>query len=269
MNPMNPALAVSENPDLAPATAMPLERMLRAYVIEAKYESLRMLRAPAFAAPFLLLPVCLYLLFAVLLFGDAIAKDPKAGLFTFMGFSILGAMGPGMFGFGITVAVEREQGLLKLKRALPMPVGASLIAKMLMSMLFVAIIMASMVAAAPLGHLKLSAGQMLSVTLVNVAGSLPFCALGFLIGSLASAKSAPAFVNLLYLPMIYLSAILFPLPKSMYWFAAISPAYHLDQLALASMGAASDGATAVHVLVLAGVTLAFTALALRRMARVG
>ena len=145
MNQMNPVLAVSENPDLAPATAMPLGRVLRAYVIEAKYESLRMLRAPAFAAPFLLLPVCLYLLFAVLLFGDAIAKDPKAGLITFMGFSILGVMGPGMFGFGITVAMEREQGLLKLKRALPMPVGASLIAKMLMSMLFVAIIMASMV----------------------------------------------------------------------------------------------------------------------------
>lgn len=269
MNQMNPALAPTENADLAPIAAMPLSRVLRAYVIEAKYESLRMLRAPAFAVPFLLLPVGLYLLFAVLLFGDAIAKDPKAGLITFMGFSILGVMGPGMFGFGVTVAMEREQGLLKLKRALPMPSAASLVAKMLMSMLFVAIVMATMVAAVQLGHLKLSAGQLLSVTLVNIAGALPFCALGFLIGSLSSGKAAPAFVNLLYLPMIYLSAILFPLPKSMYWFAAISPAYHLDQLALASMGAASDGATAIHVLVLAGVTVAFTALALRRLARVG
>src|SRR5580658_8581016 len=200
MNQMNPALAVSENPDLAPASAMTFGRVLRAYVIEAKYESLRMLRAPAFAAPFLLLPVCLYLLFAVLLFGDAIAKDPKAGLITFMGFSILGAMGPGMFGFGITVAVEREQGLLKLKRALPMPPAASLVAKMLMSMLFVAIIMATMVAAAPLSHLRLSVARLLMLSLVNTAGALPFCALGFLVGSLASGKAAPAFVNLLYLP---------------------------------------------------------------------
>jgi ABC-2 type transport system permease protein len=265
---MNPPVALAENSGWANATAMPLSRVLRAYAVEAKYESLRMLRAPGFAVPFLLLPVALYLLFAVLLFGAQIGKDPKGALYTFMGFSILGVMGPGMFGFGVTVAMEREQGLLKLKRALPMPAAASLVAKMLMSMLFVAIVMATMVAAAPLGHLQLSAGQLLSVSLVNIAGSLPFCALGFFIGSLSSAKAAPAFVNLLYLPMIYLSAILFPLPKSMYWFAAISPAYHLDQLAFASMGVASDGATAIHLLVLAGVTLAFTALALRRMARV-
>jgi ABC-2 type transport system permease protein len=172
-----------------------------------------------------------------------------------------------MFGFGITIAMERDQGLLKLKRALPMPSAASLVAKMLMSMLFVAIVMATMAAAAPFGHLRLSGGQLLSVSLVNIVGALPFCALGFLVGSLASGKAAPAFVNLLYLPMIYLSGILLPLPKSMYWAALISPAYHLDQLGLAAMGIPSQGAPAFHVLVLAGVTLLFTTLALRRQAR--
>jgi ABC-2 type transport system permease protein len=264
---MNPTLTRTQLSKLEQESAMPLRRVLRAYSIEAKYESLRMLRAPAFAGPFLLLPVGLYLLFAVLLFGPQIAKDPNAALFTFMGFSVLGVMGPGMFGFGITVAMEREQGLLKLKRALPMPSAASLVAKMLMSMLFVAIVMGTMVAAASLGHLQLSAAQLLGVSLVNTAGALPFCALGFLVGSLASAKAAPAFVNLLYLPMIYLSAILFPLPKSMHWVAPLSPAYHLDQLGLASMGFPSEGAPLVHVLVLGAMTVVFTAIALRRLAR--
>lgn len=255
------------NPAMATNTAVPLRRVLRAYAVEAKYESLRMLRVPAFAGPFLLLPVGLYLLFAVLLFGPQMAKDPGAALFTFMGFSILGVMGPGMFGFGITVAMEREQGLLKLKRALPMPSGASLVAKMLMSMLFVLIVMGTMAAAAPLGHLQIGALQLLSFSLVNITGALPFCALGFLIGALASAKAAPALVNLLYLPMIYLSAILFPLPKSMHWVALLSPAYHLDQLALASMGSKSEGMPLVHALILVGITLAFAAVALRRLAR--
>ena len=86
----------------------------------------------------------------------------------------MGVMGPGMFGFGITVATEREQGLLKLKRALPTPPGATLLAKMLMSMLFVAIIMASMAAVAPLGHAHLSAGRMLGLALVGIVGSMPF-----------------------------------------------------------------------------------------------
>jgi ABC-2 type transport system permease protein len=244
-----------------------LPRVWRAYASDAKYESLRMLRAPAFAGPFLLLPAGLYVLFGVVLFGAEIAKDPKTALFMFMGFSIMGVMGPGMFGFGITISTEREHGLLRLRRALPAPAAAPLLAKMLMSMLFVAIVMASMAAVAPLGHLHLPAGRLLAVSLVCILGSAPFCALGFLIGSLASAKSAPAFVNLLYLPMIYLSGILFPLPKSAEWIAHLSPAYHLDQIALAAVWAPHAGNLLVHAAVLAAITVVFTALAVRRVAR--
>jgi ABC-2 type transport system permease protein len=251
------------------AVATSRTREWRAYAIEAKYESLRMLRAPAFAGPFLLLPAGLYLLFGVLLFGSEVAKDPKTALFIFMGFSILGVMGPGLFGFGTVIATEREHGLLQLRRALPAPLAAPLVAMMLMSMLFVAMVMASMAAVAPLGHLHLSAPHMLALSLVNILGSAPFCALGFFIGSVASAKSAPAFVNLLYLPMIYLSGILFPLPKSAEWIAHLSPAYHLDQLALAVIGAPNAGVPWVHVAVLAAITVAFTALAVRRIARHG
>lgn len=253
----------------APPRTANRPHLWRAYAIEAKFESLRMLRAPAFAGPFLVLPAALYLLFGVLLFGSQIAKDPKAGVFIFMGFAILGVMGPGLFGFGIVVATEREQGLLQLRRALPAPLSAPLLAMMLMSMLFVAIVMTTMAAVAPLGHLPLSARQMLAFSAVCVLGATPFSAMGFFIGSFASAKSAPALVNLFYLPMIYLSGILFPLPKSAEWIAHFSPAYHLDQLALAAIGGPYAGATLVHLAILAGVTVIFSAIAVRRIARVG
>ncbi len=268
MNPAPAPLSVQTGNELTASPGMPARRLLRAYWIEAKYESLRMLRAPAFAGPFLLMPVALYLLFGVLLFGAELAKDPKAALFTFMGFSVLGAMGPGMFGFGVTVAVEREQGLMRLKRALPAPPAASLLAKTLMSMLFVTIVMITMAAAAPIAHLRLTPTQLLSVSAIAVAGSTAFSALGLFIGSLTSAKSAPAFVNLAYLPMIYLSGFLFPLPRSIKWIAVASPAYHLDQTALASIGAPSEGPLALHIAVLAAVILIFTALAVRRLERV-
>ncbi|HLK62708.1 MAG TPA: ABC transporter permease [Bryobacteraceae bacterium] len=244
-------------------------RLAQAYWSETRYESLRMLRTPAFAGPFLALPVCLYLLFGVVLFGDALSKDPNGALFMFMGFAVFGVMGPGMFGFGVSIAVERDQGLLRLKRALPMPPAAPLLAKMLMAMLFVAIVMITMIAAAPAGHLRISAGHLLSLTVVNILGAAPFCALGLFIGTWASGKSAPAFVNLLYLPMIYLSGFLIPLPKSMQWVERLSPAYHLHQLALAAIGSPSQGAPLVHALILTGLTLVMTALAVRRLARVG
>jgi len=245
------------------------ERELRAYVAEAKYECIRMMRVPGFVGPFLVLPAGLYLLFAVLLFGAEIAKDPKAGVFTFMGFATFGVMGPGMFGFGATIAQEREQGLMRLKRAMPCPAAAPLLAKMFMSLLFVTLIMITMAAVAPAGHVRLSVGQLASLSAVNILGSLPFCALGFIIGTLASGKGAVALVNVLYLPMVYLSAILFPLPKSIHWIALLSPAYHLEQTAYRAIGAPSEGMLAIHLVVLIAVTLVCTTVAVRRLARVG
>ena len=59
------------------------------------------------------------------------------------------------------------------------------------------------------------------------------------------------------------------LPKSLHWLAPLSPAYHLDQLALACMGLPAEGSTLVHVLVLAAVSIVFSLLAVRRLARKG
>jgi ABC-2 type transport system permease protein len=253
-----------------PGVTMSTGRLLHAYVTEAKYECLRLLRSPGFSVPFLGLPVLLYLLFGVLLYGDALRHDPKGGLFIFMGFATFGVMGPGMFGFGISVATEREKGLFTLKRALPMPPGASLLAKLAMSLLFVALIMVTMIAAYPLGHLKFTAAQLIGLSVVEILGAAPFAAMGLFVGTWASAKSAPAFVNLLYLPMIYLSGFLIPMPKSMEWIERYSPAFHLHQLALRAIGAPNAGwQPLAHVAVLATVTAVLTALAVRRLARVG
>jgi ABC-2 type transport system permease protein len=259
------------NFDESPLSAvMSTGRLLRAYLTEAKFESLRMFRVLGFSLPFLILPAALYLLFGVVLFGDAVRNDPAAGKFLFTAFAVFGVMGPGMFGFGATVATEREQGLLTLKRALPAPPGSYLLAKLLMTMLFALIIMATMLPAAlVLGHLPLTFAQCMSVTVINMLGSLPFCAIGLFIGTRASGKAAVAFVNLIYVPMMHISGLFYPLPKFLRTISPVWPTYHLQQLVFAALGAPFYGRTAVHVAVLAGVTLLLTALSIRRLARVG
>ena len=64
---------------------MPIARILRAYAKEVKYESLRMLRSPAFAIPFLLLPVPVYLFFGVMLAGAGGRKEPRRGELSLLG----------------------------------------------------------------------------------------------------------------------------------------------------------------------------------------
>jgi len=267
--------------ELPRTSAMPITRLFRAYLTEAKYESIRALRAPAFAIPFLLLPIVIYVFIGVFLIGSMSHGDPRIAVTMFVNFATFGVMGPGMFGFGMFVATEREQGLLNLKRALPMPPTAYLLAKMLMTMLFAAIVMVTLIAAAlAVGHLRVSAGQFLLVTLIEVLGSLAFCSIGFFIGTRASGKSAPSFVNLAYLPMMHLGGLFYPLPKSAQPIEFLSPAFYLaklglhvlhtpslDEISFGTAGPSSHVGVPGCVAVLVGVTLLFGWLAIRRFQR--
>jgi ABC-2 type transport system permease protein len=240
------------------------------YLIEAKYESLRMLRSPSFAVPFLLIPVMVYLLMGVVFFGPALRHDPKAAMNVFAGLTVFGMMGPGMFGFGVAVAMEREQGFLKLRRALPAPRAGYFVAKMCMAMLFNAIIIVTMIAAALwAAHLSLSFIRIASLAAISILGALPFCAMGLFIGVLVTGSAAPGFVNLVYLPMMWLSGLFIPLPKSLQAAAPVWPAYHLLQLSLGALGQPAAGAQWMHAAVLAGLTLVLTAVAVRRLAQIG
>lgn len=272
------------------ATTLPVElnctatmsggRLLGAYLAEAKYECIRALRTPAFAIPFLLLPITLYVLFGILLAGNMSHGDATLAKIMFVNWAVFGVMGPGMFGFGMIVAQERDHGLLTLKRALPMPPSAYFLAKMFMTLTFAAIIMVTLIVPAlTLGHVRLGPGQILAVSLLNILGSLPFCAVGFFIGTRASSKSAPAFINLAYLPMMHLGGLFYPLPKSVQPIEFLSPAFYLDklglwvagvpnldQLASGASGPSSHGSPLLYAAALAGVTLLFGVLAIRRLA---
>jgi ABC-2 type transport system permease protein len=186
----------------------------------------------------------------------------------FTGFTVMGIMGPALFGFGMGLAIEREQGLMRLKRALPMPKGAYLLAKMLMSMLFAVLVAAELaVAASFVGAVPLTLGQIVGVTVVTVLGTLPFCAIGLFIGARVSGSSAPAFVNLIYIPLMYVSGLFFPVPTSIRWVALFSPAFHLNQLALHAAGTPSILGPSINVAALAGVTVLFAGLTVRRLTR--
>jgi ABC-2 type transport system permease protein len=246
---------------------IPARSTLFAYALEAKYEFLRVLRTPAFAVPTLLFPPMFYLLFGLLLNrGSA-----NAAHYLFATYSVFGVMGPGLFGFGVSIAIERERGWLALKRVAPMPPGAYLLSKMAMAMLFGMIIYSVLALMAfGLGGVRLAPGQWLLLGAIAVSGALPFCALGLLIGSRVNASAAPAIVNFIYLPMAFLSGLWMPLsmlPAFISQMAPLWPAYHLAQLGLDVIGQAPTGDGAIHVAALVAFTATCFGVARRALAR--
>ena len=248
-------------------TPMPRARVLNAYLQEMRSEILRYLRNPGFVLPTTLFPTVFYLMFGVFM---ARQHGGDAARYLLASYACFGVMAPGLFGFGVSLALERENGLLTLRRALPMPPAAYLVGKMVMAMLMAAVIVTLLVLLAVfVAHVPLGAGHVARLYAVAILGVLPFCALGLLVGSLVKGQAAPAIINLLYLPMAFLSGLWFPLQGALLAAAPAWPSFHLNQLALAAVGLRQPGALLPHVLVLAAFALVVPWIAARRLRRTG
>lgn len=243
---------------------------LRSYLLEARCEFLRVLREPSFCIPVIAFPAMFYLLFGVLL---AKGEDNRAADYLLATYGVFGVIGAALFGFGVTIAQDREQGYLRLKQVLPTPAGAMLLAKMAMAMLFAAIIsLVLAVLAATLGGVRLVPMQWLLLAIVNIVGVLPFAAIGLYVGTLVGGNAAPALLNVLYLPMAFLSGLWLPLsmlPALIGKSAPVWPAYHLGQLGLKVVGFDQGQGAWLHIAVLLAFTAVFFVLAQRRLSAAG
>jgi ABC-2 type transport system permease protein len=175
-----------------------------------------------------------------------------------------GVIGAALFGLGVTVAGERGQGWLTVKRASPMPMVTYFGAKVLMSMLFSAIIVLLLfVLGFAFGNVQLPAASWAKLAGALVLGATPFCALGLAIGYLAGPNSASPIVNMIHLPIAAASGLWMPLeilPSFVQRIAPALPPFHLSQLALGTIGL-SPGSMSVHMLALLGFAVAFLVLA--------
>ncbi|HEX2340306.1 MAG TPA: ABC transporter permease [Vicinamibacterales bacterium] len=238
----------------------------RIYALETKYEFLKLVRIPAFAIPSVTFPVVFYVLFGLTFGSGRGLGGVSMATYLIATYGAFGVIGSALFGFGAGVAIERGQGWMLLKRATPMPVAAYFFAKLAVCLIFGAIIvlLLSSIGIA-FGGVRLAPLTWAGLGSTIVLGAIPFCAMGLAIGYFAGPNSAPPIVNLIYLPMGFVSGLWIPidvLPGAIKSIAPFLPAYHLGQLALSAIGADRGAPAWSHVAALAGFTCIFLALAL-------
>jgi ABC-2 type transport system permease protein len=240
--------------------------MMHVYWMEAKCEFLKMLRMRVYSMTTVLFPLMFYCFF-----GLAMGQRPMAGaampmarylLATYGAFGVIGAT---LFAFGVGIAVERGLGWLEVKRASPMPPAAYFVAKGIVSMTFGAMVVTLLFAlGAAFGNVRMPAGQWLALGGTLIAGAIPFCALGLAIGGFAGPNSAPATVNMIYMPLAFLGGLWIPidyLPAALKQIAPFLPTYHFSQLALGVLHARTSGTALGHIGALAAFTVIFAAIA--------
>jgi ABC-2 type transport system permease protein len=254
----------------APATSGAHAHSLRIYLLETKYEFLKLLRLPHYLVGTLGFPVMFYLLFGISL---AKKSDGPIGApeYLLASYSVFGVVTAALFAFGAGVAVERAQGWMTLKRATPMPTSAYLGAKILSAMSFGTVILTLMaLCAVTLGGVRFPPLVWLRLWSVVVLGCVPFCLAGLIIAFTVPPTGAPGIVNLINLPLSFAGGLWFPiamLPAVVQSIAPWLPQYHMGQLALGAIGAADPPQTLEHVAALGAWSVVFAVLAWRAYRR--
>ena len=229
--------------------------VLKIYFKEAKYEFLKSLRYPMYSVSTLLMPVMFYVLFGLVM-GRQMIGGVRTTVYLLAAYGTFGVMGASLFGTAASLASERRLGWLQVKRASPMPPFAYFLAKVVMSVIFSAIVVLLLFSlGVAFGGVRLPLITAMKLALTLVAGSLPFCAMGLAIGYFAEPTSAPAVINIFYLPMSFCSGLWMPfmfLPKFIQHIAVFLPPYHLSQMALNLIGAGQGGTNQGHWEALAG-----------------
>jgi ABC-2 type transport system permease protein len=239
--------------------------MSRVYWMEVKMELRKMTRLRQYSLSTICFPLTFYIFFGLAMAPSFTFGAMSMSKYLLATYGAFGVMGATLYAFGAGVAVERGLGWLEVKRASPMPPGAYLIAKAAVSITFGAVVVTLLFAlGAIFGGVRMAAGQWLLLWTALVAGAVPFGAIGLAIGSIAGPNSATGVVNMIYLPMGFLSGLWMPievLPKGLQQFAQFLPSYHFGQIALKILGAPARGSVLLHVEALLGFGLVFAGVA--------
>lgn len=158
-----------------------------------RLEITRMASDKRFLILMLAMPVAMYLLFTNL-FG-ASANQPVNGLSPVVGAMIsmatFGAIGAALTATAPRIAQERTNGWMRQLRTMPLPMHAVVTTKIITAMVWAlpAILMVLLTAVIDHG-VALAPGRWIAITVLLWIGTLPFAALGVLIGYVTDDSSA-------------------------------------------------------------------------------
>ena len=196
--------------------------MLRIFRKETKYEFLKLMRTKSFSLSTIGFPVMFYVLFGI---ANRNVAEGNIHIAKYMlgGYACFGLIGAALFGIGVGLAGELAAGWLELKRASPMPAPAYLFAKCASAVAFGLIIVSILTAiAVSFGGVSLTASELIKMLGMTIVGSICFASMGLLLALVVPANAATGIVNLIYLPMSFLSGLWMPIKFMPHWLQGIA-----------------------------------------------
>jgi ABC-2 type transport system permease protein len=215
----------------------------------------------------LAIPVCFYLLWSNI-FAKNSDLDPETGLnaktYLLVSMAAFGALGASLTATGARLAAERQSGWLRQLQVTPLRPWSVIATKVIASICLAlpAVVLVGLTAVLT-QHVDLSAGEWAALIGAMWVGTLPFAALGTLIGSLVSPDAAQPLTVACYFGLSILGGVWMSvsiLPKTLRTIAHWTPSNRFADLGWSI--AAGHTPPASDAFVLAGWTVVLGALAI-------
>jgi ABC-2 type transport system permease protein len=189
-------------------------------------------RNPAAAGFSFVFPILILVIFSSTSSGSKISQLGNINYTQYIIPSIVafGIMGATFTNLAISVTFKREAGTLKRVRGAPLPswiylgglIGNSIVVGVLLTVLVVAF--------GVVAYGVTISGNVFALVLTLVVGAACFCALGLAVTTIVpNADAAPAIVNLVFFPLVFISGTFFPISNgsTLTKVASVFPVRHL------------------------------------------
>jgi ABC-2 type transport system permease protein len=201
---------------------------------QARFDLLGFLRNKQGRFFTLILPLLFLVIFVSVFGNDEVGPgNLKASTYYVPGISALAIIAASFVNLVITIVVLREDGILKRRRATPVPAWVVIAGRTLMA---IAVSLTSMVVLILVGRfaygVRLPTHTIPGVAVTAVVGSISFCILAYAFSTLiANEDAAQPMVQAVMLPLYFISGIFIPavnLPPWLEHVAKFFPVQHLS-----------------------------------------
>jgi ABC-2 type transport system permease protein len=209
-------------------------RPLTAVLHQTRYELRALVRNKQARYFTLLLPLILLVMFVNIFGNNSVGpQHVKASTYYVPGLSALAVIAASFVNLVISITTQRESGVLKRRRATPVPTWVLIAGRTLAAMAIALTTLAVLVAVGRFAYgVDLPLSAIPAVALTAILGSAAFCAVAYALSTrIRSADAAQPIVQAIMLPLYLVSGIFIPNVNLPGWLRHVADVFPVEHLA--------------------------------------
>lgn len=182
----------------------------------------------------LALPILFLVIFNGVFGNRVVGPGPmKASAYYVPGIAALGVIAASFVNLVISITAQREGGILKRRRATPVPAWVLVAGRTLTAVGISLVVVAAVLGLGRVAyHVKLPTSALPGIAFTAIIGSITFCVLGYALSTvIENEDAAQPMVQAIMLPLYFISGVFIPAVQLPAWLRHVAQVFPVQHLA--------------------------------------